>query len=311
MTDRATTAISTVAEEGLVRPAKPSRRRHHRRFSFGSLLAAPAAVLVVVGLVIPVLLTLEQSFHQALGYGAIGKGFSLQSYSYALHSSLYRSTIFNALYVGALAGIVALLVSYPVAYYLAFKAGRNRNLIMLLMIASMFSSYLVRIFAWRTILGENGLINSALKGLGLIHHPLMFFLFSKTAIVIVLTNVFVPMIVLLLTAAMQNIDPGLFENARDLGANGVKVLAKVLLPLTMGTAISAFCYTYVLSAGDYVTPQLVGGKGGILVGVAISDQYLRLGNGPIGAALSFITLATFVVTFAVLWQLRRLKFRWV
>jgi spermidine/putrescine transport system permease protein len=268
-------------------------------------------MLVAVGLVIPVLLTLEQSFHQALGYGAIGKAFTLQSYSYALHSSLYRSTIFNALYVGALAGIVSLLVSYPVAYYLAFKAGRNRNLLMLLMIASMFSSYLVRVFAWRTILGENGLINSALEKAGLIHQPLMFFIFSKTAVIIVLTNVFVPMVVLLLTASMQNIDPGLFENARDLGASGVKVLAKVLLPLTMGTAISAFCYTYVLSAGDYVTPQLVGGKGGILVGVAISDQYLRLGNGPIGAALSFITLAAFVVTFAVLWQLRHLKFRWV
>jgi len=213
--------------------------------------------------------------------------------------------------VGALAGIVSLVIAYPVAYYLAFKAGRHRNLLMLLMIASMFSSYLVRVFAWRTILGTNGLINSALEAIGVIHQPLLFILFSRTAIIIVLTNVFVPMVVLLLTAAMQNIDPGLFENARDLGANGIKVLVRVLLPMTMGTAVAAFCYTYVLSAGDYVTPQLVGGKGGILVGVAISDQYLRLGNGPIGAALSFITLITFAATYALLVQLQRLKFRWV
>ena len=310
MTDEAAAAATPGAgEEGLAKPVKPSHsRRSHR---FGGLLAVPAGVLVAVGLVIPVLLTLEQSFHQALGYGALSKGFSLQSYSTALSSSLFRSTILNALVVGALAGIVSLVIAYPVAYYLAFKAGRHRNLLMLLMIASMFSSYLVRVFAWRTILGTNGLINSALEAIGVIHQPLLFILFSRTAIIIVLTNVFVPMVVLLLTAAMQNIDPGLFENARDLGANGIKVLVRVLLPMTMGTAVAAFCYTYVLSAGDYVTPQLVGGKGGILVGVAISDQYLRLGNGPIGAALSFITLITFAATYALLVQLQRLKFRWV
>jgi spermidine/putrescine transport system permease protein len=274
------------------------------------VLAAPALIALAIGLVVPAALMFEQSLHEALGYGMLGKAFTLQTYTLVLQNALYRETIVNALEVGALTGVVSIVISYPVAYFLAFKARRWRNLLMIVMVASMFSSYLVRVFAWRTILGENGVINTALEGLGVIHHPLLFFLFSRTAVIIVLTNVFVPMVVLLLTASMQNIDPALLENARDLGANGLRVLVRVLLPLTMGTLVSAFFYTYVLSAGDYLTPQLVGGKGGVLVGVVISDQYLRLGNGPIGAALSFITLAMFAATFAVLLQLRRLKFRW-
>src|SRR5262249_32629758 len=156
-----------------------------------------------------------------------------------------------------------------------FRLRRARNLALFLVVISLFTSYLVRLYAWYTILGEHGVVNTALRDLGITHHPLLFLLFSRWAVVIAWVNVFLPYSILMLTAAMQNIPADLLDNARDLGAGPTRVFSKVVLPLSMTGVIAAFAYTFILTSGDYITPALLGGtSGGISISNIVSDEFV-------------------------------------
>lgn len=267
-------------------------------------------VIVGVAMLIPFGWLAYTSLLEWLGFGQTSSTLTLTQYTEIFSSGLYRDAIFNALRLGAITGLVCILLSYPVAYFLSFKVRRHRNALMLLIVCSLFASYLARVFAWRTILGTNGVINSALEGLGLIDKPLDVLLFNQFAVVLTWTNVFMPLTILLLTAAMEDIDKSLLETARDLGANSMRAIARVVLPITMPTAVAAFTYVLVLSAGDYATPTLMGGKGGLMVGQVITDQFISIGNQPQGAALAIVMLIVFVIVYVLVSQLNRVRFKW-
>ena len=165
------------------------------------------------------------------------------------------------------------------------------------MIVSIFGGYLVRIYAWFAILGNEGIINSLLKSIGVIHRPLGFLLFSQFAVVVTLVNFLLPFGVLPLYGAMQNIPPETLEAARDLGGGPVAIFRTVLLPLTATGCRIAFAFAFVLASGDYVTPTLVGGTNGLLVGNAISDQFTVQFNWPLGAALAVTMLLVALVVY--------------
>jgi spermidine/putrescine transport system permease protein len=165
----------------------------------------------------------------------------------------------------------------------------------------------VRLYAWYTILGENGVVNTALVRLGVVDHPLLFLLFSRWAIVLAFVNVFLPYSILLLTSAMQNIRADLLENARDLGASPPRAFSRVVLPLTMTGAVGAFAYTFILTSGDYITPALLGGLSGTSIANIVSNQFITLGNRPAGAAISFVMLGIFFLVYLALTRLERFK----
>jgi spermidine/putrescine transport system permease protein len=280
--------------------------RRRRRFAI-LLLIAPAVLLIVGALIIPAAILLAKSFFESLGYGQVSYNLTLSNYLDSIGNPVYRKVAYNALGIGGLAALICVVAGYPVAYFITFRLRRGRNLALFLVVISLFSSYLVRIYAWRTILGQHGVINDSLIKLGVIDHPLLFLLFSRSAVLIAFVNVFLPYSILILTSAMQNVPRDLLENARDLGATSLRTFSKVLLPLTMTGAVGAFTYTFILCVGDYITPQLLGGKSGTFIGTVVSDQFLALGNQPVGAAISFMMLVIFFVTYLGLSRLERFK----
>jgi spermidine/putrescine transport system permease protein len=177
--------------------------------------------------------------------------------------------------------------------------------VLYLVLVSWFMSYLVRVFAWRTILGSNGMVNSGLQALGLIDEPLSFLLFSPFAVVVTLVHIFLPFTLLLLVSALRDVKVEYLEAARDLGAGLGATFFRVLLPLTLTGVVGTFMFTFVLAAGDYVTPQLVGGRQGITTGVLVANQFKLTGNWPYGASMAFLLLALFLFVYFLVVQLTK------
>jgi len=221
----------------------------------------------------------------------------LSNYLKAITDPVYLRVTWNAVQIGLMTAILSIGISYPVAYYVNFKMQRGRNTILMLIIISLFSSYLVRVYAWKTILGRNGLINGFLISMDLINEPVSFLLYSKTAVLITLVHVFLPFTILPILSSLQNINYGVIEAAKDLGANPIKTFLKVTFPLSSKGVMSAFLYAFVLAAGDYVTPQLVGGTSGSMVGLSIANQFVKTGGWGVGSALSFWVLIVFLAIY--------------
>jgi spermidine/putrescine transport system permease protein len=202
---------------------------------------------------------------------------------------------------------MCIVLGYPASFFITFRLRRGRNLALFLVVVSLFTSYLVRLYAWYTVLGKDGLINTALKTLHVIDGPLSFLLFSKWAVLIAFVNVFLPFTILILASSMQSIPGDLLENSRDLGATSIQSFTKVVLPLTTPGLVSAFAYTFVLTSGDYITPALLGGKQSTTLASIVRDQFVTFGNQPAGAALSFLMLLTFAAVYIGASQIRRYR----
>jgi spermidine/putrescine transport system permease protein len=278
-------------------PAPPAVPR--RGLSLGPIaLTLPAALGMLVFFVAPIAIFVVYSFLTAQLYD-VSRPFTLDAYSSALQSELNRTLARNSLEIGLSAAVCSVALALPIAYWLRYATGRGRMVVLFLITASMFASYLVRIYAWRTMLGERGVINSALETLGLIHQPLGFLIFDRFAVTVALVHIYLPYAVLVIFAGFQPIRPGLLEAAQDLGANAWLRWRRVVLPLVAAPALSAFLFVFVLSASDYVTPQFVGGTTGVLLGVQVQANFTTVGDYPLGAATSLLMLAAFVALYFV------------
>lgn len=226
--------------------------------------------------------------------------FTLENYYRAITTPVYIDAMINSLFIGASVAIITTTVSYPFAYFLTFRLKRGRNLVLFLVVISLLGSYLVRVYAWKTILGREGVINSFLIMLGLINEPLLFLLFSRFAVVLTLTHVFLPFTILPIMSALQNVSFDLIESARDLGCNPLQAFLRITLPLSSTGVLSGFIYTFILSAADYITPQLVGGTSGGMIGLSITNQFVKVGNLGLGSALSFVLLVILLFFVAMI-----------
>jgi spermidine/putrescine transport system permease protein len=260
------------------------------------LLTLPATAGMLVFFVAPIAIFVVYSFLTAQLYD-VSRPFTLDAYSAALDSQLNRTLARNSIVIGLLAAVFSVGFALPVAYWLRYAKGRPRMIVLFLITASMFASYLVRIYAWRTMLGENGVVNSALESIGLIDEPLSFLIFNRFAVTVALVHIFLPYAVLVLYAGFQPIRPGMLEAAQDLGAGAWLRWRRVVLPLVAAPALSAFLFVFVLSASDYVTPQFVGGSSGVMLGVQVQANFTTVGNYPLGAATSLLMLAAFVALY--------------
>ena len=192
--------------------------------------------------------------------------------------------------------ISAVLLAYPLAYFLAFHAGRRASFYLVLLLIPFWTSYLLRIMAWKILLGTEGVINSSLIYVGLIQEPLTALLYNRTAVLVTLIYVWIPFATLPILAALQRIDPALFEAAADLGARPYHQFIRVTLPLSAPGILAALFMVFIPTVGEYVTPLLVGGSRGFLYGNIIQDFFTKAANWPLGSALSVIMLgATFLL----------------
>jgi spermidine/putrescine transport system permease protein len=226
---------------------------------------------------------------------------TLDNYVHALTDVSYRAIVLRTLLVAFLVTAVVLLVAYPFSFIATFVFPRRRQVLFFLVLVTLFGSYLVRIYAWRTILGAEGVINATLLSLGLVDEPLRGLLNSPLAVGIALTNFLIPLAVLPIYAAMQNLSPGLLEASRDLGAGRWQVIRSVALPLTMPGVRVAGAFTFIAAASDFATPALLGGAGGRMAGGAIQREFGTTLDWPLGAALAITLIGVVVVVIGMSW----------
>jgi spermidine/putrescine transport system permease protein len=266
-------------------------------------LAGPP--LVWLGLFFVVPLVLIALFSLRAGSGALGPSDpwepSVQQYAEVLGTPSFIRLLGVSVLTAALIAGLATVLAYPIAYFLAFRAGRHAALYLTLLLIPFAVSYLLRVMAWRLMLGPEGGINSLLVALGLTDEPLRLLLYSRPAVVITLVYVWVPFASLPIYAAMQRIDRNHLEAAADLGAGPWARFWRVTVPLSLPGALATFFMVFIPTVGEYVTPDLVGGTDGIMYGNIIQGFFTRSANWPLGSAMAMImlTLTLLIVAVAV------------
>lgn len=269
-----------------------------------ALRMAPSAAFIVVFLLIPMGVLFAYSFGEST-FVSLEFGTTLDNYRRALESELYRALIWRSVATGLMVATVCVLLAYPLAFAITLGPLRRRGeQILFLVLLSLFSAYIVRVYAWRTLLGENGAINTALRSLGL-GDGLDFLIYNQFAVVLTLVNVLTPMAVLPLYSALAGIDRNVLEAAEDLGASKLRTFLRVTLPLSIRGVQAAFALCFIIAAGDYVTPQLVGGTRAQMVGNSIASQFGVAFDWPLGAALAFTLVGIMLLTLLVLLVLTR------
>ncbi|MDW6023320.1 ABC transporter permease [Mesorhizobium sp. BAC0120] len=263
----------------------------------GRLLAAPAALYMLAFFVVPTAILFVYSFWTAASYRIV-PDFVVSNFLNSLTSPLFWRVTVNAIVIGLVTAAATLMLAIPVAYYLTYVS-RSQAILYLILI-TWFSSYLVRIYAWRTLLGTSGVLNTILLQLGLIDAPIEAFLFNRFAVAITLIHVYLPLCILMVVSSLRDIKPELVEASRDLGTSPLGAFFKVIAPNAVNGLVSAFILTFILVAGDYVTPQMLGGSSGQTTGLLIADQFRKTGNWPLGAAQAFIMFVISGVLYAVI-----------
>ncbi|MEI7692743.1 MAG: ABC transporter permease, partial [Actinomycetes bacterium] len=216
-------------------------------------------------------------------------------------------TLLRSLKVGALVTTFSTLLAFPIAYLLAFKIRNSRTRLMLyvLVIVPLWASYLLRAYAWKVILGQNGLLSSVLDQVGLQNTFLSNLLYSQTAVVITMTHIFTPFMILTIYAVLERLPPSLIEASKDLGVGRAKTFMTLVLPLSLPGVIAGATFTMGLSTGDFVAPQLVGGPHDVMIANQVYSQFGATNNWPLGAAIAFVLLGCVAVLIAVSTQAER------
>jgi spermidine/putrescine transport system permease protein len=215
---------------------------------------------------------------------------TLQQYTGLVHETGYWRLLGLSAGMALVIALCAVALAYPVAYFLAFRAGRRAGVYLVLLLVPFWTSYLLRVMAWKFMLGSNGVLNSLLLYLGWIREPLTALIYNRTAVVITLIYVWIPFAALPMLAALQRIEAVLFEAAADLGANPARRFWRVTFPLSLPGVLAAFFMVFIPTIGEYVTPLLVGGSRGSMYGNIIQDFFTKAANWPLGSALSMIML---------------------
>ena len=253
----------------------------------GLLLAAP-----LVGIVALSLWTQD--------YLELVRTFTLDNFLEAWTEPVYRVLMLRALGVSAAVTAITVIAAFPFAHFVSFHvAPAKKHLWIFLIIAPFWTSYLLRIFMWKVILGYNGLINGTLTGLGLISEPLPFLLYNAVAVIITLSHAWLPFAVLPIFIALEKIDRTLLDAAKDLGDNAFCRFTRVIIPLAMPGVVAAALIVFIPTVGDYVTPRLVGGPDGLLIANMIELQFKKANNAPLGSALAISAMFVVAVLAAI------------
>ncbi|WP_295851031.1 ABC transporter permease [Tardiphaga sp.] len=264
--------------------------------NYKALLVVPAALWLLVFAVAPLVLLVTMSFWTSTIFGTT-RDLSLDNYRVIISDPVYAQVLLQTLRIAATVTFISLLVSYPMAYFIASRSTRTKGIFLVLMFLPFWSSYVVRTFVWLPMLGRTGLINAILLKLGIISEPLDWLLYNEGTTHIALVYVYTLFMSLPIYLSLDRMDPKLIEAAADLGAGPFRTFFRVVLPLSMPGVLSGCVMVFLLACGAYVTPQLLGGTTGIMFGNIIAPQYTVTNNWALGAALSVVLI---VVVFLCL-----------
>lgn len=279
--------------------------------SSGTLLIGPPALYALAMLAVPLAAIVLFSFWTQ-DFLTLDTTFTFSNYREAFTEPLYRLLIFRSVLIAISVTIATVVLAYPVAYFVSFHVQPSRKSLWLFLITIPFwTSYLVRVFLWKVILGFNGVLNSSLQGLGIIEEPLTFILYNANAVVITLAHAFAPFAILPIFVALERIDRSLLEASQDLGESKFTTFLRVTLPLSVPGIVAAVLIVFIPTIGDYVTPRLVGGPNGLMIANMIQTQFLKLNNAPLGATLAIISMLVvgFIALLFVFLNRRLLRVR--
>ncbi|MBU2958422.1 ABC transporter permease [Paracoccus sp. 1_MG-2023] len=272
----------------------------------GLTLISPPFFYALVILAAPVLTILTYSFLTD-GYLEVLREFTLGNYREVLSDPIVRVVMTRSLVVAGVVTFATVVLAFPIAYYVSFFVRPERKAMWLFLITIPFwTSYLIRVFLWKVILGYNGVINSSLTGLGIIDEPLTFILYNVNSIVLTLAHAYAPFAILPIFVALEKIDRSLLEAGRDLGESRAMTFWRVTLPLAMPGVIAASLIVFIPTIGDYVTPEVIGGGKIPMIANMIQVQMLALDNRPLGSALAVTAmLAVALISMLFLFLNRR------
>jgi spermidine/putrescine transport system permease protein len=275
--------------------------------AYRTTITLPPLLWVAVFLLVPYALLLCYSFWSVSPSQTIVHTWTLDNYRELFRVNVYLQTLFRSMWIAARVMIFSLLLGYPLAYYLSFYAGARKNLFYQLVIIPLWVSYLVRAYAWKTILGSDGVLNTLLQFLHLAKHPLEFLLYSPFAVVLTLTHIYTPFAVLPIYASLEHIPRNLVEASHDLGASPLQTFWRVVFPLSIPGVLAGATFAFVLSLGDFLAPLLLGGPSGIMISNIVVSLFGAAYNWPLGAAISLCML---LLVLALLLLSEKLEKKW-
>ena len=266
---------------------------------------SPTLVFVLLGVAAPFLILLLISFWTRQGFD-FDTTLTWTNYVRIWNEPIFGALLSRSFWVSGMVTVVTVLLCYPMAYYVAFHVHRHKMLWIILMTLPFWTSYLLRVFAWKVILGYEGVINASLLSLGWIQAPLEFLLYSPTAVIITLAHAWAAFAILPLYLSLEKIDRSLLEAATDLGDGPVRRFLRITLPLSMPGVLAAFFMIFIPTTGDYITPALLGGPDGAMIGNLIQLQFGAVNNWPMGAALATVLTLWIAVIGVVFLALSRM-----
>jgi spermidine/putrescine transport system permease protein len=274
--------------------------------AYKSLVSLPPLLWVGLFLLLPYALMLAHSFW-IVRDGFIVHQWNLQNYRTLATNPLYVEVLLRSMRIAASVTLCSLLLGYPLAYYLSFHAGARKEILYQLVIVPLWVSYLVRGYAWKTILGSDGVLNGFLQYLHLINAPVGFLLYSPFAVILMLTHIYTPFVFLPIYAVLEHIPRPVVEASQDLGAGPLKTFLRVILPLSLPGLLAGATFAFVLSLGDFLAPLLVGGASGTMIANIVQSLFGAAYDWPLGAAISVCIL---LITVTLLFLTERLEKRW-
>lgn len=290
------------------RPGTLTRFLHRHEGWRGHLLLAPALILMAAAILFPLGMTLAMSTWSLSGYD-IDQTPGIGNYAAMAENPMFRVLILRTLTIALTCTLFTVILVYPMAYFVAFHVHRNKALWLIILTLPFWTSYLLRVFSWRVVLGQEGAINSALLNLGLIEAPLSFLLYSQTAVTIVLAHSWAAFAILPIYVSLEKINRTYLEAAADLGDGPARRFWRITFPLSLPGVAAAFIMMFVPTMGEYITPLMVGGPDSMMIGNLVQSMFGPMNNWPAGAALAVVMMLTIAMAGVVFALLNRLALR--
>ncbi len=273
---------------------------------YKAIVSAPPLLWVGCFLLLPYALMFAHSFW-AVRDGVVVHEWNLRNFQTLISNPVYFEVLLRTMRIAASVMLFSLLLGYPLAYYLSFQAGPRKELLYQLVIVPLWVSYLVRGYAWKTILGSTGVLNGFLQYLHITREPVGYFLYSPFAVVLMLTHIYTPFVFLPIYAALEHIPRPLVEASQDLGASPRSTFFRVILPLSMPGLLAGGTFAFVLSLGDFLAPLLVGGPSSTMIANIVQSLFGAANDWPLGASISVCIL---LITVSLLFLTERVERRW-
>ncbi|MDH3230089.1 MAG: ABC transporter permease [Alphaproteobacteria bacterium] len=270
----------------------------------GYVLFTPTLLVLIGAMCLPVGMLVLYSFWTQK-YIEIDHTLTIANYLEIFNRTSYLLLIGKSILISSVVTVATVVLAYPIAYFVAFRVRHHKIIWLILITVPFWTSYLLRVFSWKVILGYNGVINAALKWLGIIDQPLSFLLHNPTAVVITLAHAWAPVAILPIFVSLEKIDRSLLEAATDLGDGPAARFLRVTLPLSIPGVVAASMLVFIPTVGDYITPQLVGGPDGMMVGNLMHAMFFKANNWPLGSALAILSAVAITVTSLAVWFLTK------